>query len=337
MVTPLGFNAASSLAAMRSGIRTVAEEGFWDLSSGGFVPVGKVNLPHWWMGLGKLAQLIAPAIHECFLAARPTEPEQIPVLIGVPGPDRPARCEGLDDSLLSEVEALLRMPLHRSSRIIARDRVSGVAGLELARALLEEGSIRHCIVAGVDSFLWPETVEAYSQRGRILTKSNSNGFSPGEAGAACLVERMGLETGDTVEVLAMSMTRETATIDSEEPLRADGLTAACRQVFAQSGLSVFEIDYRITDLNGEHYKFKEAAIADLRFVRPPKDKLYELWHPIEFMGDVGAAIGPCAFGVALHAARNGYAAGPTALLHFGSDDGERAAAIVRYVGPGGRG
>ena len=32
---------------------------------------GKVPLPQWWVGIGKLAELVAPAIYECVMAAQP--------------------------------------------------------------------------------------------------------------------------------------------------------------------------------------------------------------------------------------------------------------------------
>jgi 3-oxoacyl-[acyl-carrier-protein] synthase-1 len=88
--------------------------------------------------------------------------------------------------------------------------------------------------------------------------------------------------------------------------------------------------FRITDLNGEHYKFKEMTLAMVRYQRKPKPKLFDLWHPIEHIGDVGAAIGPLVLGVALHAGQKGYGNGPTVLCTFGNDDGERAAAVVTY-------
>ena len=52
---------------------------------------------------------------------------------------------------------------------------------------------------------------------------------------------------------------EKATIESDEPLRGDGLAAAYRQALDAAGLGLHEIDYRIADLSGEQYWFKEAA------------------------------------------------------------------------------
>jgi len=72
------------------------------------------------------------------------------------------------------------------------------------------------------------------------------------------------------------------------------------------------------------------VLAMMRLPRKPKPKLFALWHPIEYIGDVGAAIGPVVLGVALHAGQEGYGIGPTVLCTFGNDDGERAAIVVNY-------
>jgi 3-oxoacyl-[acyl-carrier-protein] synthase-1 len=334
MVTSVGFNAPASCAAMRAGIRNVNETNLWDAESGTYLAAGKVSLPHWWIGLGKLAELVAPAIHECLLAARPVPPDEIPLLVGVAAPDRPCRWDNLDEQIMDEVEYRLGSRFHSASKVIPRGRVSGIVGIQEAGVLIARYGLQYCIVAGVDSFVRQDMVEVYLEKRRILTPKNSNGFSPGEAGTACLVGRPQKAPDGELHILSTSITREEATIESEAPMRAEGLTKAYREVLSQAGLSIFDMDYRITDLNGEQYKFKEAALTAMRFERKPKQKLFDLWHPIEFIGDVGAAIGPCLLGFALHASLKGYGVGPTVLLHFGNDNGERAAAIVRY-GAGG--
>jgi 3-oxoacyl-[acyl-carrier-protein] synthase-1 len=137
-----------------------------------------------------------------------------------------------------------------------------------------------------------------------------------------------------LEIMGLSLTREKATISSEEPFRAEGLIQAVRLALAEAKLNINHVDFRITDLNGEHYKFKEAAYVTVG-VRRTSPGPFDLWHPIEFIGEIGAAIGPCVLGWALHAGQKGYAPGPMALCHFSNDDGERAAIVVRFQ-PGGQ-
>jgi len=332
MVTPVGFNAASSLSAMRAGIRSVREANIWDKETGTYLSAGKVDLPHWSNRLEKLADLAAPAISECLAEAENTATEEIPLLLGVASQDRRNRWKHLDEQIIGEIEHRLQTQFHPSSKTIPRDRVSGIASLQEAYQLIEELKVPYCILAATDSYLCPKMLRPYIEKRRLLTPRNSNGFSPGEAGTAVLVRKPRVQTEPGVlHILSTSLTQEKATIESTDPLNGEGLTKACKEVFSEGKLTVYDIDYRITDLNGEHYRFKEACIADLRFVRDPKEKLYDLWHPIEYLGDIGSAIGPCALAVALHASQKGYAVGTTALLHFGNDNGERAAAIVKYI------
>jgi 3-oxoacyl-[acyl-carrier-protein] synthase-1 len=280
--------------------------------------------------LGKLAELAAPAIQECLKAAKPAPSSDIPVLLGVASPERPYRFDGLEEELLGEIAHRLGFRLHPASRVIPRDHVAAVVALRHARELISRTQATYCIVAGVDSLIQHELADHYLGKRRLLTSQNSNGFCPGEAGAAVLVGPARDASGDGLYVLGTGLSLEEATIESEIPLRGDGLTQAIAEAFSDSGLTYDDLHYRITDLNGEHYKFKEMTLAMMRYQRKPKPKLFDLWHPIEHIGDVGAAIGPLVLGVALHAGQKGYGIGPTALCTFGNDNGERAAVVATY-------
>jgi 3-oxoacyl-[acyl-carrier-protein] synthase-1 len=148
------------------------------------------------------------------------------------------------------------------------------------------------------------------------------------------VTRAGASRAGELQIVGIGYGREQASIESEEPLRAEGLIEAIHQAFRDGQCGYDDLFYRITDLNGEHYKFKEMTLAMMRFQRRPKPKLFDLWHPIEFIGDVGAAIGPLVLGLALHAGERSYGNGPTVLCTFGNDDGERTAMVVHYGAAG---
>jgi len=336
MVTAVGFNAPASLAAIRAGISGVNETNLWDAESGEYLSAGRVLLPHWWIGLGKLAELVAPAINECIMEAQPVPVEEIPILLGVAAPDCPHRWENLDEQIHDEVQHRLGFKLHPESRVIPRGRVSGVMGLQLAEKLIEQFKLQYCIVAGVDSFVRQDVVEYYLEKRRILTPLNSNGFSAGEAGSAVLVGPAGNNSKSELMILGTGMARETTPIESEEPVRGDGLIRAIRNAFQESKLTIDHVQYRITDLNGEHYKFKEASFVTSRLLKKPKEKIFDLWHPIEFIGEVGAAIVPCVLSVAFHAGFKGYSNGKTCLCHFSNDNGERAAVICKFSRKGGK-
>ena len=48
---------------------------------------------------------------------------------------------------------------------------------------------------------------------------------------------------------------------TEQPLRADGLKEAIEAAFQDSGLTFDDVHYRLVDVGGEQYGFKEAALA----------------------------------------------------------------------------
>jgi 3-oxoacyl-[acyl-carrier-protein] synthase-1 len=335
LVTPVGFNYESTCAALRAGIRQVTAENLWDEESGSLIAAGRVQLPQWQEGSAKFPDLVAPAIYECLEAAKPIPANQIPLLLGIAEFERPYRWPGVDAEILPEIQDKLSEKFHPASRVIAGGRVSVVLGLEEARRLIETGSAPCCIVAGVDSFLQQETVEAFMKQRRVLTQSNSNGFSPGEAGAAILVAPADKPHGELC-IVGTALAREEAPVVSERPLKGVGLTEVCRAALNRAGLDMFDVAYRITDLNGEHYKFKESLLAVNRLLKRHRHDRFDVWHPIEYMGEIGAAIGSCALAVALHAASKGYAPGPVVLCHFGDDNGDRGAVVAAFRSNGSR-
>ena len=327
MVTGVGFTAASSCAAIRCAIDHFSETSFAD-RGGEWIVGSKVPLDEPWRGIPKLAHLVAPAIEECLNHAKGIAPGQIPLLLCVAEKERPGRIEGLDDRLFAEISDKLAVAFHPSSAVIAGGRIAGAKAIEQASKLIHGQNVTYCIVAGVDSLLVAGTLAAYEDRNRLLTSQNSNGFIPGEAGAAVLIGRPGGAHGSELHCLGMGSGFEAATVDSSEPLRGEGLLEAIRAAFADSGCVVSDFDYRITDCNGEQYGFKEAALALDRILRNRRD-LFEIWHPADCVGEIGAAIGPCVLGVALQAARKGYAFGRGPLCHFSAENSERVALVLR--------
>src|SRR4029079_13091795 len=105
------------------------------------------------------------------------------------------------------------------------------------------------------------------------------------------------------------LAQETATITSNQPLRGEGLTEAILNALADASCEMHEIDFRITDNSGEHYYFKEGALALSKTLRRRKE-VFDIWHPADCIGEVGAAVGTAALAVAVLAAKKGYSLGP---------------------------
>jgi 3-oxoacyl-[acyl-carrier-protein] synthase-1 len=326
MVTGVGLNAPSSCAAIRCAIDNFSETRFMD-SGGEWIIGSQVPLEQPWRGLPKLVHMAVPAIQECLAHVENARPEMIPLLLCVAEKERPGRLAGLDDQLFHDIEARLGVRFHSRSGIIARGRVAGALALAEARRLIYEERVPFCIIAGTDSFLVAATLAAYEKADRLLTSQNSNGFIPGEAGAAVLIGAPGRSSEPELLCLGLGAGQEKATIGSEEPFRADGLVKAFQSAFADAGRTFSDVDYRITDSNGEQYWFKESALAVTRTLRDRKE-VFEIWHTADCIGETGAAAAPCVLGVALAATLKRYAPGRGALCHFSADDGERLALVL---------
>lgn len=332
MVSALGFNAPASLAALRAGVSAVRGLPWPDFESGEPLQGAKVDLPQWWDGVGKLADLLAPAIDECLQAAD-VAPAEVPILLGVAERSRPARLDELDAQLLATVQAKLGVPLHPESRLYPLGQTGCAHALAHAHRLIMQRKARCCVVAGVDSYLQQEVLDHYVELRRVLTTSNSNGFLPGEAGCAVLVAPAGDARADELRILGVGAGRERATIGSTEPLRAEGLTQAVRQALASAGIAMAAIPRRLTDITGEQYMFKEALFTVMRTNLGPRPVTPALEHPIEYLGHIGAAILPCLLAWAWHGQRQRYFEPDPLLIHVGSDDGDRAALVVQRHGP----
>lgn len=323
MTTAVGLTAAASCAAIRARLDGFRETRF--MARGGEWIVGaEVPLEEPWRGLPRLARLVEGPIREC-LAATDARPEQIPVFLCVAEPDRPGRLDALDHDLFADICALLGMAFDPRSRVVPMGRVGAAVAIKEASRLISEQGVEWVIVAGVDSYLLAGTLPALDDRSRLLTPANSNGFIPGEAGAAILLASGNAGAG--LAVLSLGLAIEEATIESEEPLRADGLTTAFRQALTTAGLAMADIGYRIGTMSGEQYWFKEFDLATSRVLRG-RHEFMDIWHPADCIGETGAASYLCCIGLAFEAAIKHYASGNPVLLTASNDDRKRAALIA---------
>ena len=330
MITGVGLDSPSSCAAMRCALDRFEETRFMD-NGGEWIIGSAVPLDLPLRGREKLLRMATSVIAECLPALQGLPPSKVPILLCVAEEDRPGRIDGLDQTLLAEVTKRLGIALHPASGVIANGRVGGVEAIHRAGELIDRGS-SHCLIVGVDSFLVGSTLASFEEKNRLLTSQNSDGFIPGEAGAAVL---LGPADARMPQMLCVGIGfgQERTTVESDEPFRADGLADSIRSAM-QDGESTFQnVDYRITDVNGEQYGFREASLGLSRTMRILKPT-FEIWHPADCIGEIGAAIVPCVLGVARAAADKGYAPGKGALCHFGNDSGARAAMILRYSDKG---
>lgn len=289
----------------------------------------EVALEQPWRGRTKLCKMATMAIAECLEGVPHEEWGSLPLLLCVAEKERCGRVDGLDDRLFLEIQEELGSRFAPESAIVAHGRASVAIALAQARKLIAKGNRLQVLIAATDSLLaWP-TLSVYERDNRLLTARNSNGFMPGEGAGALLV---GQPAGrGELRCSGFGFALEKAHIDSGEPLRADGLSTAIKCALAEAGCTLHDLDYRITDISGEQYYFKEAALALSRLLRERKEE-FDLWHPAESIGEVGAAAGVAALSVAGTAGNKAYAPGPGILVHLANDAGLRVAAVLNFWG-----
>ncbi len=334
MITGVGLRAPATCAAIRCGIDNFQETRFMD-AAGQWIVGSIVLLEQPWRGVTKLTKMLACALQECAESDPQLSLAQIPVLLCLAEEDRPGRFADLGSQVFKETQKELGLRFHHESAVIEQGRIGVAVALSHARKLIYERKLPQVIIAGVDSLLVGPGLHSFEQRERLMTSVNSNGFIPGEAAAAVVVQQPVKSYASHLCCMGIGYGNEKSTVETEDiPLRADGMVQAIRGAQAEAGYGMDATDFRITDISGEQYAFKEAALALLRILRQRKE-FYDIWHPADCIGEVGAAIGPIVLGVLLAAMKKGYSPGNNVLAHFADDKGKRAAMMFAYQSVGG--
>lgn len=329
MATAVGLDCASSCAAMRGRLdgfqetRFVAGSGAWQVGA-------PVPLPRNWIGVKRLAHLVAGAIVEV-LTKVPEAAIDASLILCLAEEDRPGRLPGDGTAFAKMVAEIVEARSSQRTVLVAHGRPAGFAALDRAQRMLGEGAAKYVIIAGVDSYLTGPSIAHYLSKERLLGPDISNGFIPGEAAGAVLCST---KAQGRLVLTGLGLAREKAHIYNgldedglDLPLRGDGMTAAYKTALDQAGLTLTGIEYRISDLIGEQFFFKQSTLASLRLERGRKE-FQDLWSPGESLGNIGAATVPIMLGMALTAAQKGYTPGSPVLIEASSDAGACGAAVL---------
>ena len=327
LCTSVGHTAPAACAAIRAGITGFEDTAF--RFDGEWLVGAEVRLEQPSSGRERLLRMAESVIRECIAGRSSDSLREVPLILNVAEATRPGRLQSLDATFLKHLMARLGNVLHPKSLFLQNGRVGGVQALDFACRALQERRCPACIIVGADSLLNARTLREYHGSRRLLTPVNSDGFIPGEAAGAVWLEPAANHTTPQLMIRGWGYGREAAHLTSNLPLKGLGLAEAITNAFQHGAGGYEDVDYRICDANGEQFIFKEASLALGRTLRVHKG-VFEIWHPADCIGEVGAATVPCVLAVALDAAEKGYAPGPGVLAHFGNDDGQRAVVTLRY-------
>jgi 3-oxoacyl-[acyl-carrier-protein] synthase I len=328
MVTGAGLSAPASCAAIRAGLDNFHETKFMS-RAGKWVVGSEVPFDKRLSGLKKLVRMVASAIYECLqtLDHEQRSDSAYPVIVCIAEQERAGELTGLDDSLLFAISQEIGIRFHLDSMVVAQGRVGAAVALLSARTLIHERHHSAVIVAAVDSYLTWGTLTALEEGHRLMTSRNWDGFIPGEGAAAILIGCAAPHTTARLIFRGIGFGRESATIESAQPLRGDGMVQAIRNALGEAKARLEDVTHRISDLSGEQYRFREVALSVNRILRQRKESL-GIWHPADSLGEIGAAALPAILAVLFYGAQKNYLPGSTVLALISNDDDKRAALIV---------
>ena len=332
MICPTGLEAASACAAMRAGIAAFEELPYLDNQGKPIIGSHVTILDGRLKREERLIELLSLAITDCLENAKYDLPiEDVPLLVGMAEPDRENGGAKLPARIIGEMEQKLNVRFHSTySRAFNQGHVSGFLGLRIARDLMKERKVPACIVCGVDSYIDAGSLAWLDKLFRLKTDENSDGMIPGEGAASVLLQPQPLSGIEyPVKIAGLGFGYEKASVSSEDPLLGIGLSDAARSALGEAGLQMHEIHFRLSDVTGESYGFKEQSIVIGRLIRVHREEGFPLLHCAEYIGNTGAAAGIIELIVSFHAYQKRYNPGDIAICFTSADSGKRAVSILR--------
>lgn len=325
----VGYHLRAAHCALRANMDHFQESAFRS-RSGEPILVARLPEANLW-GQRRMARWLALALEDCLLDAPELDTASVPLVWIAPEPARGGPDAQWWAPVFEHACAQLGRRFHPESTALVAGRAGLAAALAHCDTLMHEGGHSHVLLAGVDSYLDGATIERYLGTERLQIPGNSDGFIPGEAAAALLLDRAP-KGRPGVRIAGYGEGQEEGRPDGSVPSRAQGLTAAIRNALSAAGSDYADLQFRLSDQNGEAFFAREASNAMTR-VAPVGGQRLELLTLADCLGEIGAATGPAMLAYLSRHLAHHSAPGHRGLLHLANDDGRRAAAIVHYQHP----
>ena len=323
----VGYTAHSASCALRAGMDHFQESEF--LTHDG-QPVRIARLPddqNW--GAKRQSRWIEYALHDCLGRVGPLPDEQLTILLLSAEQGRPGveERQAVETALISSQSMAITLNTEYS-RVWHSGRAGLPILLEYAYELLQAEKVQHILLIGFDSYLNPSTINHFLQEGRLLVPGNRDGFIPGEASAAVLLE-LSHPDNPGIHITGWGQGMEEGRPDGSVPSRSMGMTQALRSAFAQAQVDCNNLAFRLSDQNGEGFFVSDVVNAITR-VALDDGTVPMVLTTADCVGEVGAATGPLmlAWLSLLMPRRDG--PGACGLVHLANDDGLRAAIVLEH-------
>jgi len=337
MITPVGFDTASTAAAVRAGMSGYADTEYFDED---FNTIKMATVPELAIEnclneellngelsarQARMLQLAKLALAE-IVQNLPID-KKIPLFLSVPE-QRGTTEKSFDRTFLENLvlQSGINLAL-AESRIISTGRAGGLSAIKLAFRYFESTDASVVLVGGIDSFYDKERLKALAAEKRLLCGETMDGFVPGEAAVFLMLTKelsyMNITGMPCIYEPGMGM--ENGHLDSTQIYTGDGLASAIRAALNQANVS--KIGRVYTTMNGENFWAKEYGVAVIRN-KEAIDETVKHEHPAEYYGDVGSASGPLLVALAAINALQ-VKTGLPSLVCCSSDSEHRGAVILQ--------
>jgi 3-oxoacyl-[acyl-carrier-protein] synthase-1 len=275
------------------------------ISYGGLPPAGDAAF---WQGTGLVA--VTPVL----------DPKRLDVLDGV-------EADFLVEAYLKRLLNFLELPLRpQHLHAISMGHAGTAAALKRADEIMAPGELDRVMILACDSYLDRSSLGWLGDHDRLKSDSNPVGLAPGEAGICLLIESESScrRRNARIEavILGAAVGLETNHLFSGEINQGVALTSAIAQALSESSLpSPFSGDI-LSDLNGEVWRANELGNALVRLRGALDADRSNLVAPATSFGDVGAASGAVAVGLAVRSFVRRYSASNHALILSSSESGQ---------------
>jgi 3-oxoacyl-[acyl-carrier-protein] synthase-1 len=326
-VTAVGLTAPQTCAAIRARIAGFRQLG---LIAPPHAPVVSAAIPaHLHLKATPqawLANMAVRAIREC-LDGHEIDYGNTALLLAFPDAYREHDGTRNARELFTAIQNRLRASFHPASAAFEEGRAGAFTAVSVARRLLQQETVEQCIVGGVDSLVNNSDALRLAAAGRLHEPGNPQGTIPGEGAACLLLTARTSRRAGIAQIFGCGLDHEPDTAVGERYAVGQGLRAALTAAVRDAQCQENEIEFRVSDMNGERYYAWDSTLGSSRFYRTRREQ-FTVWYPASCAGDTGAAAGALDMVVAANAIARGFAPGPLGMCEGGSDEGTRGACVV---------
>jgi len=339
MITPVGFNTQMTVAAVNAGISAYAESDYYNKKdkpmTAAFVPddaLPELKDELQTMGFKADEKRMIRLSHIALSEIAPSLPKDTPIPLFLAGPENiPARPSPITTKLIQSIQIQSDLQIDiESSRYIAAGRAGVIKAIDLAFKYLSVTDATCVLVGGVDSYNNTGLISHLDVEDRILALNIADGFALGEAAGFLLLAKMPHQSFLPVTVSQPGLSQEEGHRYSDSPYRGDGLTQAVGQVLHYSSLPKIEQIY--SSMNGENFFVKELGVLSIRHAKNLHED-YQVNHPADCYGDIGAATGAVLIGLSAIKLAN-KSKGVNHMVCCSSDMAERGVVCVSSLDRG---